>query len=100
MKALRVRLDRLNGQLERDRAHCATLEGLQAPLAQAAASRPGLLLLCPAAQQYRWMVEEFRVSLFAQQLGTRIPVSVKRLQAQWREVETWLNSQPGQGLEV
>ncbi|PLW82769.1 ATP-dependent RNA helicase HrpA [Kineobactrum sediminis] len=98
MKALRVRLERLNGQLERDRAHCATLEGLLTPLAQAVAAQPGLLLLCPAARQYRWMIEEFRVSLFAQQLGTRIPVSVKRLQAQWQEVRTWLDSQPEQGL--
>ncbi len=28
---------------------------------------------------FRWMTEEYRVSLFAQQLGTKIPVSAKRL---------------------
>jgi ATP-dependent helicase HrpA len=36
--------------------------------------RPG-----PALRQVRWMLEEFRVSLFAQQLGTAYPVSEKRI---------------------
>lgn len=33
--------------------------------------------------KYRWMLEEYRVSLFAQPLGTRIPVSAKRLDKEW-----------------
>ena len=32
--------------------------------------------------EYRWMVEEMRVSLFAQELKTRLPVSAKRLAEQ------------------
>lgn len=39
-----------------------------------------------ALAQYRWMLEELRVSLFAQELKASIPVSVKRLEAQWAEV--------------
>ncbi|MFT7468461.1 MAG: ATP-dependent helicase HrpA, partial [Candidatus Pseudothioglobus sp.] len=35
-------------------------------------------------QQYRWMVEEFRVSVFAQTLGTSLPVSAKRLEKEWQ----------------
>src|SRR5205809_7918442 len=35
---------------------------------------------------YRWMIEELRVSLFAQELKTSIPVSVKRLEKQWEKV--------------
>jgi ATP-dependent helicase HrpA len=35
--------------------------------------------------EYRWMLEEFRVSLFAQQLGTVRPVSAKRLEQAWRK---------------
>jgi ATP-dependent helicase HrpA len=31
-----------------------------------------------------WAVEEYRVSLFAQQLGTQKPISAKRLQKQWQ----------------
>jgi ATP-dependent helicase HrpA len=34
-------------------------------------------------QMYRWMIEEYRVSLFAQQLGVAIKASAKRLEAQW-----------------
>jgi ATP-dependent helicase HrpA len=42
----------------------------------------------PALVQYRWMLEELRVSLFAQELKTSVPVSVKRLQALWDDVKT------------
>ena len=35
---------------------------------------------------YRWLLEEFRVSKFAQQLGTREKVSVKRLKDAWRKI--------------
>jgi ATP-dependent helicase HrpA len=34
------------------------------------------------------MIEEFKVSLFAQELGTPYPVSEKRLDKKWREIET------------
>ncbi|MBF0460710.1 MAG: ATP-dependent RNA helicase HrpA [Magnetococcales bacterium] len=40
----------------------------------------------PELQHYRWMVEEFRVSLFAQDLRTAVPVSAKRLELQWEKV--------------
>ncbi len=40
----------------------------------------------PALREYRWMLEEFRVSLFAQDLKTAIPVSEKRLRKLWSEV--------------
>jgi ATP-dependent helicase HrpA len=36
--------------------------------------------------EYRWLMEEFRVSLFAQQLGTRTKVSVQRLQKAWKQI--------------
>ena len=36
--------------------------------------------------EFRWMLEEYRVSLFAQTLGTRFPVSAKRLEKQWQKV--------------
>ena len=38
----------------------------------------------PEFAQFRWMIEEFRVSLFAQPLGTSIKVSAARLEKQWR----------------
>lgn len=38
-----------------------------------------------ALVEFRWMLEEFRVSLFAQDLGTAYPVSAKRLEQAWRD---------------
>ena len=35
---------------------------------------------------YRWLIEEFRISLFAQQLGTRIKVSPQRLKKAWQAI--------------
>jgi ATP-dependent helicase HrpA len=40
-----------------------------------------------AIEQFRWMVEEFKISLFAQELKTPYPVSPKRLQEKHREIE-------------
>jgi ATP-dependent helicase HrpA len=38
-------------------------------------------------QEYRWMLEELRVSLFAQELKTPMPVSAKRLQKMWEAMQ-------------
>jgi ATP-dependent helicase HrpA len=40
-----------------------------------------------AVEKFRWMLEEFRVSLFAQELKTRFPVSKKKLEEKKREIE-------------
>ncbi|MBX3681065.1 MAG: DUF3418 domain-containing protein, partial [Rhodocyclaceae bacterium] len=37
----------------------------------------------PALDEFRWLLEELRVGLFAQELRTPMPVSVKRLQKIW-----------------
>jgi ATP-dependent helicase HrpA len=39
-----------------------------------------------ALAEFRWMLEEFRISLFAPELKTAIPVSPQRLEAKWNEV--------------
>ena len=36
--------------------------------------------------QFRWQLEELRVSLFAQELKTPLPVSVKRLEKAWQQL--------------
>ncbi len=41
----------------------------------------------PALETYRWMLEEYRVVLFAQDLGTVLSVSPKRLDKQWEQVK-------------
>ena len=42
----------------------------------------------PELIHMRWMLEEYRVSLFAQKLGTAIPVSPKRLDQQWAKLRS------------
>ena len=37
-------------------------------------------------EQFRWLLEELRVQLFAQELRTPAPVSVKRLQKMWEGI--------------
>ncbi len=93
-KALLHRVERLSGQYPKDQKAMADLAPCLERLRVALDRYPGLLQLCDAAQQYRWMLEEFRVSLFAQQLGTRVAVSIKRLGEQWRQVEQWLADNP------
>jgi ATP-dependent helicase HrpA len=41
----------------------------------------------PGEDEFRWLLEEFRVSLFAQQLKTRVPVSARRLEDAWAQRE-------------
>jgi len=43
-------------------------------------------LVDPELDQFRWMIEEYRVSLFAQSLGTSVTVSSKRLDKQFAKV--------------
>lgn len=79
LRALQIRLDKLSENPGRDRT-LAHQVGVLAQEYEAALRR-----LHPArrneepARQVRWMLEELRVSLFAQQLGTRFPVSDKRI---------------------
>ncbi len=40
----------------------------------------------PMLEQYRWMIEEFRVSWFAQSLGTSLKISPQRLDAHWAKI--------------
>ncbi|MCA9297147.1 MAG: DUF3418 domain-containing protein, partial [Phycisphaerales bacterium] len=43
-------------------------------------------LIDPALTDYRWMLEEYRIALFAQELGTSCVISTKRLEKQWQKV--------------
>jgi ATP-dependent helicase HrpA len=46
-----------------------------------------LAIVDPELLHFRWMLKEYRVSLFAQKLGTAIPVSPKRLDEQWAKLK-------------
>jgi ATP-dependent helicase HrpA len=93
-KALVIRIERLSGQVAKDQRYVDQLDGTAGKFWQVLESRPGLLQSSAEAMQYRWMLEEFRVSLFAQSLGTRQAISEKRLEAQWGKLSAWLVANP------
>ncbi len=78
------RLDRLSGAgLQRDAQHRQVIETHRTRLAQALAGRDPNQPLDPRLVEYRWLIEELRVSLFAQDLGTAERVSPQRLDKVW-----------------
>ncbi len=84
LKAIQHRLEKVQMQVNKDRAWIAELEPLWQRF-EAKLSEQGKVhyLLSPELQTYRWMLEELRISLFAQTIKTQMPVSVKRLNKQW-----------------
>lgn len=87
LKAVEQRLDRLVGQLQKDRVYSAELAEYWQQYQTTLTKHLKEGKRDAALQLYRWMLEEYRVSLFAQQLGTKIPVSDKRLSKQWQLVD-------------
>ncbi|MCL4744205.1 MAG: ATP-dependent RNA helicase HrpA [Burkholderiaceae bacterium] len=81
LRAIVVRLDKLRADPARDAQKMAEIAPLQANYRRALAQRRGLP--DPRLEEFRWMLEELRVSLFAQALRTPMPVSVKRLHKAW-----------------
>ena len=85
-KAGSVRLDKLRTDPARDARLAAELATLETPYRRAIAAAQG----SPGAEleQFGWLLEELRVSLFAQELKTPVPVSVKRLSKLWHSMKT------------
>jgi len=81
LKAISLRLDKLKGEPARDAQRLAEIAVLQTPYLRELAARKGQADV--RLEEFRWLLEELRVSLFAQELRTPVPVSVKRLQKVW-----------------
>jgi len=81
LKAIAARLDRIKADPARDAQRMADIATLQTPYLREVAARKGQA--DPRLEEFRWLLEELRVSLFAQELRTPMPVSVKRLQKVW-----------------
>ncbi|MFG0285639.1 MAG: ATP-dependent RNA helicase HrpA [Phycisphaerales bacterium JB039] len=87
LEAARRRLDRLRAAgPDRDLEIAQEILPHWARAAALIDRAPGALAASPGLSEYRWMVEELRVSLFAQELGTVRPVSGKRMERLWDEV--------------
>ncbi len=86
LEALRLRLERIATGGANDARRCAEIAPLWRRYVVRAAAHRARGRHDPELERYRWMIEEYRVSLFAQRLGTAEPVSRQRLDAQWRRV--------------
>ena len=85
LKAVALRIDKHRADAARDQQRLAELR----PLEQRWLRRLQELKGRPDArlEEFRWLLEELRVSLFAQELRTPQPVSVKRLEKVWAQMQ-------------
>jgi ATP-dependent helicase HrpA len=84
LKAMNVRLEKLRGNPSRDAQLMAEWQNAASQF-QRISKQPGKVN-DPRMTEFRWMLEELRVSLFAQELRTPMPVSAKRLQKVWESM--------------
>jgi ATP-dependent helicase HrpA len=87
-RAMTQRLERLRGSgLDRDRQADREVQRYWQAFLARRKSHAERDLYDPQLALMRWMIEEFRVSQFAQKLGTAVPISAKRLDDQWAKVK-------------
>ncbi|MEO0576385.1 MAG: DUF3418 domain-containing protein, partial [Pseudomonadota bacterium] len=83
--AATLRLERIRSNPERDHASMAMVSSLHKRLKTVEATAVGANQ-ARALEAFRWSLEELRVSLFAQTLGTREKVSLRRLEKRWDDI--------------
>ena len=86
LEALRVRLDKLRRGGANDARRLAEILPLQHRLESKARDARARGRSDAELARHRWMLEEYRVSVFAQELGTAFSVSRKKLDEQWSRV--------------
>jgi ATP-dependent helicase HrpA len=91
VRAIDFRVGKVLSHVQKDYEYTKTIESFIAPLGQFEVKK---YLISPeltqSLREFRWLIEEFRVSLFAQQLKTRRPVSEKRLATRWLDLSDQL----------
>ncbi len=85
LKAAQVRIDKLRADPARDGRLMAEMAPLMVPYQRAVLALKGAA--DAQLDDFRWLLEELRVALYAQELRTPMPVSVKRLQKTWSAMQ-------------
>jgi ATP-dependent helicase HrpA len=83
LKAIAMRLDKAKNDAARDSRWMADWQVLARPWEREYGQMRKAGTVDPFLEEFRWLLEELRVALFAQELRTPSPVSVKRLQKMW-----------------
>jgi len=86
LKAITLRLDKWRGDPARDAQRLAELRPLETRYIRRLADQKGVA--DARLDEYRWLLEELRVSFFAQELRTPQPVSAKRLDKAWQPLSS------------
>jgi ATP-dependent helicase HrpA len=84
LRAASLRLDKLRADPARDARLAAEVARVEMPYRREAAARARYGAAPAELDQFGWLLEELRVSLFAQELRTPVPVSAKRLAKLWQ----------------
>lgn len=85
LKGIALRIDKLRADPARDARQYAEFQPLWQHYQRALSQRGGVA--DPRLAEFRWLLEELRISLFAQELRTPMPVSVKRLHKVWESMQ-------------
>lgn len=85
-EAALIRLDKAARERGRDQMMMQDVQALEARFDARRKSERRGAAEDPELVSFGWWIQELRVSLFAQQLGTQMPVSVKRLEKRWEEI--------------
>ncbi|MBP7667036.1 MAG: DUF3418 domain-containing protein, partial [Burkholderiaceae bacterium] len=86
LKAVTLRLDKWRADPARDAQRLAELRPIEQRYIRRLAEQKGVA--DARLDEYRWLLEELRVSFFAQELRTPQPVSVKRLDKAWQQLSS------------
>jgi len=86
LKALDRRLTKVGERPDRDERHAEQVAALWQRYRERAERNRQTGRVEPALEAFRWLLEELRVSLFAQELKTPIPVSFKRVERAWADL--------------
>ncbi len=86
LKAITARLEKWRTDPARDAARMAELKSQEQRYWRLVAERKGAS--DARMQEFRWLLEELRVSFFAQELRTPQPVSIKRLEKAWQQLNS------------
>nr|WP_057929164.1 ATP-dependent RNA helicase HrpA [Burkholderia ambifaria] len=85
LKGIALRIDKLKADPARDAKQSGELLPLVQQYQRAVSQRGGVA--DSRLAEFRWLLEELRISLFAQELRTPMPVSVKRLHKVWESMQ-------------
>ncbi|WP_234745626.1 ATP-dependent RNA helicase HrpA [Burkholderia sp. WTPI3] len=85
LKGIALRIDKLKADPARDAKQSTELLPLVQQYQRAVSQRGGVA--DSRLAEFRWLLEELRISLFAQELRTPMPVSVKRLHKVWESMQ-------------